>query len=614
MLCAATECVARPGNPPPFVPIERHYLQLPKGVSPFLPIFIDQGRDVLFQDEHDGAAWVIGTQGSAAQCVTCGFKDRPQTRDGFLYAFSDNKRLLLTKGLGTPGGGDSGPNADGWVLECEPTIRDCASHRFLPIDMSADRGKYPILQRRTWHLAPDSVHLGWMDVRADGTVMVVARLERREDRYVAADPRAVNPAGPTGVDDQNADHWENLSQLYELKSFTPDGKAILAVGLPANNVDVLRIDLMTGRTQRLTANPDWDEDSSLSPDEGSFVVNSWRPRHRLDAFAWIPQIRGFTGLMVGAAVAPYYVSTWTGFQCNLSPWLLPATGDDGGKILGQPLDTYADELTASNNIAGQQVWSPDSTTILLQEATRLPPPADPSPDRIAMARLMRAPASPVTISNSAVGAWAPPAALYQGPNSADRTVTVRGNVGGMATLSYSGFLGRDANTSVTFDHFTDDGVTYVDGAMKGQSSGHVWHLAANVVVSGQHTGRLNMDLTFDNGAQPLPTRMGTITAIYDGRAAPRLPEVAPCYADLPKPSPLLLKLRRSGGSLRATVTANIYGDVRPVVNAEVRLGSRRVRTDVQGHATLQAGDPNEHVVTAAAGDTFIPVTESIPSQ
>jgi hypothetical protein len=105
-----------------------------------------------------------------------------------------------------------------------------------------------LILRRHWHLAPDGVHIGWMEVRADGTVMVVARLERQDDRYVAADPRAINPPGPSSSTYDNADRWENLTQLYELKSFTPDGRGVVAVALPNNNVDMIRIDLATGRS------------------------------------------------------------------------------------------------------------------------------------------------------------------------------------------------------------------------------------------------------------------------------------------------------------------------------------------------------------------------------
>ncbi|MFC4312059.1 hypothetical protein ACFPN2_23465 [Steroidobacter flavus] len=601
---------------PAYIPVEHHYLELPKDLQPQFPIFIAEGREILFQDEPTNTVWIIGSDGSNLLCITCDFDDRPNTRGGgFAYALPDGKRLVLTHGLAM--GIDSGPDADAWVLECAPSIRDCAAHRFLPIDMSADRGTFTVMQRRTWHLAPDGVHLGWMEVRPDGTLMIVARLQREADRYVAADPRVVNPIGPKSPSDDDADRWENLSQLYELKSFTPDGKGILAVGLPNNNVDVIRIDLETGHTTRLTAHTDWDEDSSLSPDQRLFVVNSWRARNRLDALAWIPQIRGFTGLMIGAAIAPYYVSTWTGFQCDLSPWLLPARGDDNGQSLGQPLNVYDGELTAGNNLSGQQVWSPDSTMVLLQERTRTKGVS--SPNRIALARLGREPTRPVPVASSAVGAWAPSAKLYRGPNSEERTVVVRGKAGGKATITYKGALGAGPLTAVVFDRFTDDGATFVTGTLSGSArkggSGEKrsWAIVADVVVSGRHTGKLQMDLSIDNTVQPLPKLTGTVNAVYDGKVAPPLPALAPCYDALPKASPLRLELKRTNNGVRAKVSTDIYGDIRPVMNATVSYGEDSVRTNELGEAMLSIAPGEQPEVAVTAGDTFIP-TRARPAQ
>jgi hypothetical protein len=601
---------------PPFIPIERQYLPLPAGMQPLWPTFAAGGPDIIFQNGADWNVWIIASDGTGLQCITCDLPDRPKQRGGgFAHAFPDGKRLLLTDGVASA---SDGARPNGWILECGISLRACQSHRYLPIDMTADRSPAaPAAQRRTFHLSPDGTHLGWMNVRSDGTVMVVARLERHTDKYVASDPRAVNPMGPRSPGDDHADRWENLSQLYELKSFTPDGKGILAVGTPNNNVDVLRIDLSTGRTTRLTAHPDWDEDSSLSPDQRLFVLNSWRGAERLDALAWIPQIRGFTGLMIGAAIAPYYVSTWAGFQCDLSPWLLPARGDDGGRAMGQPIDVYGGTLTAANNLHGQRVWSSDSTMLLLNERTRTQSIA--SPNRIAIAHLGRAPTRPVAVSATKVGGWAVPAALYQGPHFADRTAVVRGKGGGRATITYKGKLGGGgASTSVEFDRFSDDGATFVTGTMSGASASQgvgekrAWTLLADVAVSGRHTGVLKMDLTIDNAARPLPAMAGSLFAVYDGEAAPPLPKLGPCYDVQPKSTPLNLKLTRAGRKIRALVTADIHGDVRPVMNAKITYGAFTVATDARGRAILprRRGYPDD--IVATAGDTFVAARKPVP--
>lgn len=613
-LSACSGRLVRPDSPPPFIPVERQYLQMPSSVAPMFPAFTPDGQDIVFLNDGDRTTWIVRPDGAELRCIDCGFSDRPTAKGViFVYPFSDRKRLFIGRGLGKRGGGTTGADADAWVLECAPSIRDCASHRFLDVDMSADQGPFALIHRRFWHLAPDETHLGWMNVRADGTVLVVGRLERREDRYVVADPRAVNPPGPVDSRDERADRWEDFSQLYELKGFAPDGKSVLAVGLQGQNIDVIRIDLATGAYTRLTGDPDWDEDSSLSPDQRLYVVNSWRGRERLDVFTWIPQIRGFTGLLLGAAIATHYVSTWTGFQCNLSPWLLPATGDEGGKLLGQPLDVYGDDLTASANVAGRPVWSPDSTRVLLSEKTRTPPPGQQIPNRLAIARLMREPTTAVPASPSEVGSWAPQAARYEGPHAVERTVVARGERGGKATIKYSGSLGQNAATAVVFERFTDDGRSFVDGTMEISSQTGRWKLFADVAVSGEHTGSLKMDLQLDNNVRPLPTKAGTITAVYDGNAAPPLPDLGPCYDKLPKPSPLRLEATRAGNQLRATVTADVYGDVRPVAGAVVQAGAASARTDASGVAIIKVdGDSGNLAVTATAGDTFIPATISTP--
>ncbi len=609
LLMACASPIERVASTVPFFPIEREYFPLPNGVAPFMPTYTPDGIDIVFLNSSDRTVWIVGADGSDPDCIDCAFEDRPPAdrSGGFVYAFSDRKRLLLTRGLGKLGGGTTGVNADAWVLECMPSIRNCESHRYMDVDMSADQGPNFTLHRRFWHLAPDETHLGWMNVRTDGTVMVVARLERKEDRYVAVDPRAVNPVGPESAEDTRADRWERFTQLYELKGFTPDGKSVLAVGLPNHNIDVLQIELASGQVQRLTAHPDWDEDSSLSPDQQLFAVNSWRGRNRFDVFSWIPQIRGFSSLMLGAALAPHYVSTWTGFQCNLSPWLLPATGDDGGRLVGQPLDVYSDKLTASANVAGRYVWSPDSTKVLLMEQTRLPPPGQGSPYRLAIAKLKRDAGVPVPISSSRIGDWAVSAGRYQGPHAVEQSVEVKGDHGGVARMKFSGLLGKDAATTVEFDRFTDDGETYVNGMMKAVSQDGTWQMDADVTVSGENTGKLSMNLVFDNKAKPLPLKEGTITSVYNGKTAPSLPDLAACHDRIPKPSPLDVVFMREENHLTVKVSANVHTDVRPVAGATVSIGSTEVHTDSDGMARLRLPDDIEQqVVRVSAGDTFVP--------
>jgi hypothetical protein len=606
LACAGSAQAAQP-----FVPIHKDTIKVPKGVQPWLPTWTPDGRDIVFQNQLDGTTWITGATGKGTHCVSCEFGDRPRhIVGGFTYAFPDKKRLFVSKELGNSGGSDDPADADAYILECTPSVVKCTSHRYLPVDMSADKGPQFIVQRRTWHLAPDGVHLGWMDLRIDGTVMIVATLQRQADKYVAADPRVVNPQGPSSLTDTDPTHWENQSQLNELKSFADGGRSVLVLSEAFGNIDPYKVDLRTGKTTRLIGNLDWDEDGAISPDGDLDVIYSWRTRHRMDALAWIPQVRAFAGLEWAAALAPHYVSTWEGFQCDLSPWLLPGGGDEDGKLTGQPLDVYSGNYTPGNNLSGNQFWSPDSTRVLLQERLRTRPPADVNeqvaqkglaPNRIAIARIDREPAKAEKVVSSTVGSWAPPAATFPGTLSSNRIATVNGAKGGTATIEYRGSIAAGSITT-TYKDYTDDGKTFVNGTLSGSTedaTAKPWMLKADVTVSGEHTGRLQVNLAVDNAHKPLPAKSGTFSAVYDGGRAPALPKLGPCYSKLPAKTPLDVAAKRSGSRVQVVVSAEIEGDERPVAGAEVKSGGKTVRTDARGRATVAPGK-----IAVTAGDTF----------
>ena len=150
----------------PFYAIGKTVIKLPRTVQPWLPVWSPNGRHIVFENQVNGTIWTATSTGHKVSCITCSFRDAPKIEGGFDYVFPDEHRLFISHGLGGSGGIDSGPNADAWVLECKPSLYACSSHRYLPVDMSEDKvGNPVIVQRRTWHLAPDGVHLGWMEVR-----------------------------------------------------------------------------------------------------------------------------------------------------------------------------------------------------------------------------------------------------------------------------------------------------------------------------------------------------------------------------------------------------------------------------------------------------------------
>ena len=106
--------------------------------------------------------------------------------------------------------------------------------------------------------------------------------------------------------------------------------------------------------------------------------------------------------------------------------------------------------------------------------------------------------------------------------------------------------------------------------------------------------------------EPPSNKSGNLTSSFRGKTAAPLPDVGACPNDLPKPSPLTVKAVRNGTQVQVNVSADVYGDVRPVRRAVVSFGGQQAKTDDLGNALLTATAASPSVVMAAAGDTFLP--------
>jgi hypothetical protein len=636
---------ARAAATPPFIPISYQRLAVPATVQPWGLTWFPDGQHILFENEVDLSLWTVGANGNDPHCLTCAMSDFPKVTDTsgeFSYLFPDQQRLLVAYDEAAPPS-DPPAGADAWVIECHPSVLDCATHAVLPVNLSADEaGAQPVLERRTFHLAPDGVHLGWMDVRTDGTMMVVATLQRNGSGYDAVGPRVINPAGPTaavpglpglpGLSDPDPQHWETAGQVFELKAFTNGGADALVVGQPsAINPDQELVNLATGQITRLTSNPDWDEDGAISPDGAYLTDASFRTMHGTDVLGLLGMLPNFIDLPTAAAAAGYYVSSHDGFQCDLTPWLLPATGDQGGRLLGQPLGPYTGGSSyVANNFLGAPTWSPDGTRILLDERLYGPPQGGgqeaymgAAPHEVLIARLGRRPARPLPVVSSAIGSWAATPATFNTGFATPGVVTLHGPMGGTATVTYVGNL-LDGQDSVSYDHYTADGVTFVDGTESIQNPAFLaepqtWQ--ANITVSGAHTGYLRADLIW-NGAKT----SGPISTALDGYALNGLPGLGACPARMPHVTPLVVRTAvkrrgRHGYRVRIAVTASIAGtglteqgrDTRAVQGARGRIFGRRFVTGANGVAVVALPRPaaGRRRLRVTAGDTFAGITRRI---
>jgi hypothetical protein len=302
-------------------------------------------------------------------------------------------------------------------------------------------------------------------------------------------------------------------------------------------------------------------------------------------------------------------------------WLLPASGDRGGTLSGQPIVSYRyPHVRVTNNLTGGPQWSPDGTMIALNTNYTTRPY---TPDRgkaapfILVARLTsRKPAKPMRAVSSRVGSWASSPEDYHGAFGFKGTVTLPGPGGGSVTITYDGepgpglFLGGEWTEN--YDAYSDNGHDFVTGTatVNGLTEGCY---SSHLVMTGRNRGRTDTELTF---ARYKPD--GHSTSTLNGRTIsgpdPDLVDAGTCPGLLPAKPALRFKSRKAGrATFRVKVFSGIGGmgltesrvDVRPVRSAVVEVGRHTVRTDARGVAVVHARRGAR--VRVSAGDTLRPV-------
>jgi WD40-like Beta Propeller Repeat len=612
----------------PFYAIQREHLPVPKGVMPWDPSWSPDGKHILFEDDNHGGEWLANANGSDVHCLTCKWSDNPAIIGGFSYIFPGNKRMLLANELGNLV----------YVLECSPDLFNCRTHRWLPVDLSGDNDtSEPDLGRRTYHLAPDGIHLAYTITRPDGLVMMIAKLVREPTEYELTDYHVVNPTGPSGPLDTDPDGWANGGSLDELKSFAYGGRDVIILAEPNGIPEEELVNLATGKVTQLTGYDDWTEDGAISPDGSLLLSESWRTEHRLTALGLMPLNQPFIELG-DPIMSIYYVSSPQGFACDLQPWLLPATGDDDGALVGQPLNPYGGGLSIpANDLEGQQVWSPDSTRVLLQGRYLEPAPAGsnsylvqkgPAPSELIVAHILRPPTKPIKPVVTQVGSWAPTPQQYQSSFDMPGTHLVYGHKSGSATITIDGNV-AGGSFSVDYDNYSNDGKYFlngtetIDGSVETTTTTTDNLTATN--ASGQRIGYLDANLSFSQiEPTPPPTEpgvsmSGTVSSGWMGETASGLPTVGACPRTMPRESPLKLapSVRIAGhvASVTARVSADVYGETQPVQGATVTIDGRAAQTNRHGLARLRipvkAGRRIRTRILARAGNTFIPAALKI---
>lgn len=627
----ATAASASAQEPAPLEPVELDRLPLPPGVSGMShPDWTPDGEHLVFGfSSEDSAGLQFGLSaddGSGFRCLSCGLDqvlgaDRPLNalRDLSLdkpYVFGDGRRVLgriIGEKDRTPSPVNplSGPTQDFnfVVLECAPSLLDCAERALVPIELPGG-GLTRGVQNREARISPDSRLLAWTEVMYDGTRMSLGRLVRGESSYTLEDVRVLNP--PFELAPPDPEGFRVGGPLYELKNFAPDGRTLTYASFAeAENYDVWELNLATGERRRLTDDLEWNEGTTRSPDNGSFVNFSSRTRDRMTPFAQVPR-PPFIDFPLYVLTGRFMLNA-ENRKCLLSPWLFDSDGERG-TYFGQPIDPDPPPGFAPH---GNGPWSADGTKIVFWEFNDAAAgtPADPG-SHLVVARLpAREPTPTAEAPDTPFPDWAPGRDEWSGYHAEQGVFTVAGPGGGTATITLAGMVNSQVY-SVEYDGYSADGQTFLDGTERVDAPFIVaigrW--TSDLTVSGEHTGRLQAEVEVRTGGNA----SGTLLSEYDGKTFDALP--APTCDRLPTPQLVIedLAVARSKGG-RAKRTATVTGFVRavvpgdeqhrPVRSATISLGGASATTDEHGRFAV-TGPVGAPLVARAAG--FVSAETALP--
>ncbi|MDX3388225.1 hypothetical protein PV682_43340 [Streptomyces niveiscabiei] len=320
--------------------------------------------------------------GDAWKCLTCGTP--PANKQGmtadtsYPQPFADGKRVLY------------GTN----VVDCGPhplASPACTPDRLhvYPIrwNTSAD-GSGPGGAIRELRLHPDQTHLGFNSVtvtggRLDqygyfgrlrfdpapttGTPLVpryeVEKVTRLFDASPAAQPVHTDPRDPSRLAFD-----PTLPGVGELRGFSKDGREVFYVGYPveSSNIDLMAVDLRTGKVRRMTADPGYTDPVDASPDDRWIVALDTRGYDRMMFTSGMTGVPALTDLLSTSAVSSVRNN---GQRRFFQPYLIDRHGDRGA-YRGQRLNSA--DTSPDWNAGADPRWSPDGTAVAYHERG-LPP-------------------------------------------------------------------------------------------------------------------------------------------------------------------------------------------------------------------------------------------------
>ncbi|WP_460060629.1 TolB-like translocation protein [Streptomyces sp. YKOK-I1] len=449
--------------------------------------------DQLILSRTDGKTF---PNGDAWKCLTCGTP--PANKQGmnadvsYPQPFADGRRVLY------------GTN----IVDCGPyrlASPDCAPDRLhiYPIrwNTTAD-GSGPGGSIRELRLHPDQVHLGFNGITVTGGRLdqygYFGRLRFAPapttgtplvPRYEVEKVTRLLDASPTRqsvhVDARDPSRLvfdPSLPGFGELRGFSKDGREVFYVGYPveSSNIDLMAMDLRTGRLRRMTANPGYTDPVDSSPDDRWIVALDTRGYDRMMFTSGMPGIPPITDLLSTSVVSSVRNN---GQRRFFQPYLIDRHGDRGA-YQGQQLN-YSD-TSPDWNAGADPRWSPDGTAVAYHERLVSAPscggvnplacPVSTEPGgrrtRLMIARLVdrepvhRRPVQPVSDTVPWGTPYVPGAPVPVRPYPPQGTYTLRGKASGSARVD---IVWDDAKTtvktvSVRYTHYSDDGKGFLAGS------------------------------------------------------------------------------------------------------------------------------------------------------
>ncbi|KAL7626101.1 hypothetical protein AAE478_002871 [Parahypoxylon ruwenzoriense] len=455
--------------------------------------------DQIILIKSDGTSF---SNGSPFKCLTCALpqgnaEGRTEALD-YPQSFRDGKRILA--GTNIIDCGDFDLSSD----ECVPESTHVYSIRWnTAVDGAGEGGAM-----RELRLHPDGQHIGF-----NSFTVTAGKL----DQYVYVARLVFNPSPTTGLplaprydlanviilhgdsaqdrpllvegDQMRINH--DAITVGEFRGFTGSGKEATYVGYPweSSNIDVFAVDLKTGAVRRLTSHPEYCDPLDVSADDKWIAVMDTRGSDRqmfLAGMRNIPPITDIVSVTVASSTRN------NGHRRFFQPFLLDQYGDRGD-YYGQQINGGGDGSPGSVN---DPLWNGMADPRFSLDVTRLAywqglvvAPAcggeNPLPCPISTEQGGRTERAMVAHFTSRQPVTPPPVEpfddvipwgiLYEpGYVPSPRlqvpggNYTLQGSASGFAEVAIETNADGTSvdSVAVTYDNYSDDGLTFLDGTEK----------------------------------------------------------------------------------------------------------------------------------------------------